>query len=171
VNRTAFGVSSFGFDPWRKEDKGNVGAVRLSTTVRIPRHRRVAARRERLKRQPLAPEPAADRRHFGAGLTRDGRGGWAGQGARIAPEAFRRRAILESIAILVGTSGRPCGDAYGPDAVARNRPRMPRMATVQAVCGRPMRPVVCPLKACPRMAVSVSHGVRVLRARPSLRVS
>jgi hypothetical protein len=35
VNRTAFGVSSFGFDPWRKEDKGNVGAVRAARTVRV----------------------------------------------------------------------------------------------------------------------------------------
>jgi hypothetical protein len=45
------------------------------------------------------------------------------------------------------------------------------MATVQTVCGRPMKPVFCPLKACPTMAFSASNIVRVLRAEPSLRVS
>jgi len=44
-------------------------------------------------------------------------------------------------------------------------------ATVQAVSGRPTKPAVCPLKACPTMAFSVSNVVRVLSARPSLQVS
>lgn len=35
----------------------------------------------------------------------------------------------------------------------------------------PDEAVVCPVKARPTMAFSVSHGVRVVRAEPSLRVS
>gem|GEM_PF-4831273 len=35
MNRTAFGVSGFAFDPWRKEDKGNLGAVRAARTVPV----------------------------------------------------------------------------------------------------------------------------------------
>jgi len=136
-----------------------------------PRYRRTAGHRECRKQQPLAPESAPERPVFGGGLTRDGRSGWADQGARIGPKAA------------------PLDSEPGVSRDPRQRLRPPMWKRVWTRCRRQepapnaedgdgadgLRPPdeACRLSAesMPVDGFSVSHGIRVLRAEPSLRVS